>query len=235
VASEQAKGQKVLRVRDLGREYRLGAHRVSALRETSFELAGGELAALVGPSGSGKTTLLNLLAGLETPTSGEMYVLEQPVHGLSEGQLTEYRRHRVGLVFQFFNLLPNLTAVENVALPLELARRPATEARARAVECLLLAGLPVERHRHTPRRLSGGEQQRVAIARALVAGPPLLLADEPTGNLDQTTGQAVMDLLRMLARDQGTTVIVATHNPDIARQADLVLQLKDGRLVGAAD
>lgn len=143
MAEEQAKGQGVLWARDLGREYRLGQHRVVALRETSFDLAGGKLAALVGPSGSGKTTLLNLLAGLETPTSGEVYVLGQPVHALSEGQLTEYRRHWVGLVFQFFNLVPNLTAVEHVALPLELARRPAAAVRARAVECLLMAGLPV--------------------------------------------------------------------------------------------
>lgn len=224
----------VLVVRDLSRKYRLGSHTVDALRDTSFTVGKGQVAALMGPSGSGKSTLLNLIAGLEAPTSGEVYVLGQPVHGLSEAELTDYRRNRVGLVFQFFNLIPNLTALENAALPLELARQPAATARQRAAECLLLAGLPAERHRHTPRKLSGGEQQRVAIARALVADPPLVLADEPTGNLDRMTGQAVFDLLRKLADEHGRTVLVATHDPDIARQADVVLRLSDGRLVDDA-
>jgi putative ABC transport system ATP-binding protein len=230
--NEQDRG--IVDLQKVSKEYRLGPHLVRALRDVTFSLPPGVFACIVGPSGSGKSTVLNILGGLEAPTSGEVYVGSRAVHSLSEAGLTSHRRSGVGFVFQFFNLIPNLTALENVALPLELMRRPAAQCRQRARECLLLAELPEDRHRHTPRRLSGGEQQRVAIARALVAEPQVILADEPTGNLDKKTGAAVLKVMKRLAHDLGRTVVVATHDPAVAAQADVVLTIEDGRLAAAS-
>ncbi len=199
---------------------------VPALRGVSLEARAGEVVALWGRSGSGKTTLLHLLAGLDRPTRGRVEVEGKDLAALGERGRTRLRRARIGFVFQFFNLLPTLTALENVLLALELAGRP-DEGRAR--EALEAVGLGGMGHRF-PHELSGGEQQRVAVARALVKGPGLILADEPTGNLDTRTGDAVLGLLTEQAREQGATLILATHSPRAAGVADRVLRMVDGRL-----
>jgi putative ABC transport system ATP-binding protein len=213
----------VLRVSDLWREYPGGA---SALRGASLSVEAGAVVALYGRSGSGKTTLLNLLAGLDRPTRGTVEVEGRDLAALGEGGRTQLRRSRLGFVFQFFNLLPTLTAVENVHLSLELAGQPDT---GQARETLSSLGLAGKEHRY-PHELSGGEQQRVAIARALVKRPALILADEPTGNLDTRTGDEVLDLLAGSCRDQGATLLMATHSTRVSRVADRVLCMVDGVL-----
>ena len=199
---------------------------VPALRGASLEARPGEVVALCGRSGSGKTTLLHLLAGLDRPTSGRVEVEGKDLAALGERGRTRLRRARIGFVFQFFNLLPTLTALENVALALELAGRPDG---GRALEALEAVGLGGMGHRF-PHELSGGEQQRVAVARALVKGPGVILADEPTGNLDTRTGDAVLRLLTDQAREQGACLILATHSPRAAGVADRVFRMADGRL-----
>jgi putative ABC transport system ATP-binding protein len=190
-------------------------------------VAPGEAVGLIGPSGSGKTTLLMVLAGLEPATSGLVQIAGHDYGQMNEDALARFRRTHVGIVFQSFHLVPTMTALENVMLPLELASQP--EAPERAAQMLAEVGL-ADRHDHYPTQMSGGEQQRVALARALVANPPVLFADEPTGNLDQKTGQAVMDLILGLAKTRGTTLVLITHDKALAQRCDRTLTMQDGRL-----
>jgi putative ABC transport system ATP-binding protein len=203
-----------------------------ALDGVGFQAGAGEAVAVMGPSGSGKSTLLNLIAGLDRPTSGTVTVAGQRIDTLSETGVARFRRRRIGMIFQFFNLLDDLTVLDNVLLPAQLAGEPRARARARADE--LLAALGIERYRNGyPARLSGGERQRVAIARALVNRPALLLADEPTGALDSAAGEQIGDLLLQLNRS-GQTMILVTHNPDLAaRYAGRTVHIADGRIAGA--
>ncbi|MFZ4693651.1 MAG: ABC transporter ATP-binding protein [Verrucomicrobiia bacterium] len=207
------------------------ARAVHALRGVSLAAAEGEFVALVGPSGCGKTTLLHLAGGLDKPTSGEVWLADQPLHRLDERALSLLRRRKVGIVFQFFNLLPHLTALENTALPLRLARAPLEESSKRAAALLAEVGLGDKAERF-PSELSGGEQQRVAIARALVQEPSLLLADEPTGNLDSESSAVVMEALYRLQRSRKATLLLVTHSAQVAAAAHRVLRMRDGLLVG---
>ncbi len=195
--------------------------------DVDLAVQAGEFVAILGPSGSGKSTLLALMAGLDRPTSGEVRLDGRPIQSLSEDALALLRRHGIGFVFQSFQLLPNLTALENVLLPLELVG--ADTPRRRAEELLLAVGLS-ERGHHYPAQLSGGEQQRVAVARAFAARPAILFADEPTGNLDHATGTMILDLLARLRRDEGTTLVLVTHDPAVAALADRRIHLRDGRV-----
>jgi putative ABC transport system ATP-binding protein len=217
----------------LAREVRkiipLGREDITILRGVSFELARGEMVALMGPSGSGKSTLLGIVAGLDRPTDGEVILDGQQIGALSERKLAVVRARKVGMVFQAYNLIPTLTALENVQLPLFVPGRNGHSPE-RAREMLDDVGLGHRLH-HRPSQLSGGEQQRVAVARALVADPPLIVADEPTGNLDTDTGDALIRLLLDIRTRLGTTILVATHNNDVAEKADRILRLRDGRLV----
>jgi putative ABC transport system ATP-binding protein len=202
---------------------------VDALRGVDLTVARGEFVALVGPSGSGKSTVLNLVGGLDQPTSGQVWINGTELSASDERTLTQHRRRHVGFVFQSFNLLPRLTAEENVALPLMFSDVSEKERRARARALLERVGLE-HRLEHRPTQLSGGEQQRVAIARALVGEPALLLADEPTGNLDTTTGAEIMALLKKLNQEGGLTLLVVTHDAEVAAFADRVVELRDGRV-----
>ena len=223
-------GETAVEARDLVKTFVQGETQVHALRGVELEAARGSFTAIMGPSGSGKSTLLHLIGALDTPTSGSLTVAGASLGQLDERGLTELRRDRIGFVFQFFNLLPTLTAAENVLLPALIAgERPAQHA-ARLAELLDLIGLR-DRADHLPTQLSGGEQQRVSIARALMRGPELVLADEPTGNLDTDSGTMVLDLLRRLA-DAGETVVMVTHDPAAAGRADRVVFLRDGLLAG---
>jgi len=219
----------LIQARGLSRRYHVGKTEVAALSDVEFTIARGEFAALVGPSGSGKSTLLNLLGGLDQPTAGEITVNGLALQKASAQELVRYRRERVGFVFQSFNLLPTFNAVENVESPMMLAEIPKRERRERALQLLETVGL-APRTLHRPNELSGGEKQRVAIARALANRPLLLLADEPTGNLDSKTGLAVLDLLCHLVKAQGLTLIMVTHDPEVAARADRILHLRDGRI-----
>jgi putative ABC transport system ATP-binding protein len=213
--------------------YGAGATQVPALRRIDLAVAAGEFVAATGPSGCGKTTLLQLIAGLDTPTAGTVLVDRTDLGRMDEGQRTAFRGRRIGVVFQAFNLLDILTAEENVALPLTLAGVRVKDATRRAREALDRVGLG-GRGKHLPAELSGGEQQRVAVARALVTDPPLLVADEPTGNLDSANGRLVFDLLRDLARESRRTVLVVTHDPTLAALADRVVRMRDGSILSAA-
>jgi putative ABC transport system ATP-binding protein len=219
----------LIQVRGLTRRYHVGKTEVAALSDVEFTIARGEFAALVGPSGSGKSTLLNLLGGLDQPTAGEITVNGLALQRASAQELVRYRRERVGFVFQSFNLLPTFNAAENVESPMMLAEIPKRERRERALQLLETVGL-APRMLHRPNELSGGEKQRVAIARALANRPLLLLADEPTGNLDSKTGLAVLDLLCHLVKAQGLTLIMVTHDSEVAARADRILHLRDGRI-----
>jgi putative ABC transport system ATP-binding protein len=214
----------IFQVRGLTKVYRMGEVRVEALRGLDLDLYAGELAVLLGPSGSGKSTLLNILGGLDTPTAGQVLYAGQDLATAGDRELTRYRRRHVGFVFQFYNLIPSLTARENVAVVTEIARDPMPPA-----EALDLVGLGA-RLDHFPAQLSGGEQQRVAIARAVAKRPDVLLCDEPTGALDSTTGVVVLEVLERVNRELGTTTAVITHNAGIARMADRVITLADGRI-----
>jgi putative ABC transport system ATP-binding protein len=208
------------------------AGNVNILRGLDVTVAPGEAVGLIGPSGSGKTTLLMVLAGLEPATSGSVQIAGHDYGKMSEDALARFRRTHVGIVFQSFHLVPTMTALENVMLPLELASQ--SEAPERAVKMLAEVGL-ADRHNHYPTQMSGGEQQRVALARALVANPLVLFADEPTGNLDQKTGQAVMDLILGLAKERGTTLVLITHDKNLAQRCDRTLTMQDGCLQAAQD
>jgi putative ABC transport system ATP-binding protein len=210
----------------LTKVYPRGTETVRALDGVSFDLAAGEFAAIIGPSGAGKTTLLHLLGCMDTPSSGDLVLAGQTTRGLSDAALTRLRREQVGFVFQHFGLLPTLTVAENVALPTLFARR---KAAGRAMELLDKVGL-THRRSHRPHELSGGEMQRAAIARALINAPRLLLADEPTGNLDSASGEAILTLFQQL-NQEGLTIVVVTHNPTLAAAAHRQLTLRDGQLV----
>jgi putative ABC transport system ATP-binding protein len=221
-----ARATHVFTARALTKVYQVGEVRIDALRGVDFDLAPGEFVVLLGPSGSGKSTLLNILGGLDVPTSGEVAYADRDLTTATESALTEYRRVHVGFVFQFYNLIPSLTARENVALVTELVDRPM-----RPEDALELVGLG-RRLDHFPAQLSGGEQQRVAIARAIAKQPSVLLCDEPTGALDITTGVVVLEALEHVNRQLGTATVVITHNAAIAGMADRVVRLADGRVVG---
>ena len=213
----------------LVRDYPSGDSVVHALRGVDLSVGRGQLLAVKGRSGSGKTTLLNLLGGLDKPTSGRVLVDGAEVSAMSESQLVDFRRHTVAFIFQAFGLVPILSAAENVEIPLRLVRADPTERDDRVMELLDLVGLG-ERANHRPHEMSGGEQQRVAIARALANRPKLLLADEPTGQLDSTTGHAIMATLRSVVRAEGVTAVVATHDPGLLDLADRVVEIQDGRI-----
>lgn len=218
-----------MRLVDAVRHYDAGHGSVPALRGVSLRIEPGERVALVGPSGCGKSTLLHLVAGVDRADSGEVWVFGRELGAAGEAELVDLRRRVVGVVFQGFHLMPNLSVEENVALPLALAGR---RDPARIGALLARVGLH-GRRRHVPAELSGGEQQRTAIARALVHAPRLLVADEPTGNLDSETGRGVLELLWELSAEEGTTLLLVTHDPELARRAERVLTLRDGRLEGA--
>jgi len=224
----------MIRCTEVRKIYRLGETEITALRGVSLEIPRGAFAAIMGQSGSGKSTLLHLIGGLDRPTSGELVVDGRLIGQMSDDQLTLFRRSKIGFVFQFFNLLPSLTAAENVALPLVLGGIAKAEAEDRVGGILARVGLE-RRRQHLPEQLSGGEIQRVAIARALAYRPPILLADEPTGNLDSKTGAAILDLLRRINQDDDCTVAMVTHSPEAARYADRVITLRDGAIAEELD
>jgi putative ABC transport system ATP-binding protein len=219
----------VLSARGLSREYRMGDEIVHAVRDLSLDVHEGEYVAIVGPSGCGKSTLLNLLGGIDRPTAGTLMVRGQRIEEMSDSAATRFRLHNVGFVFQRFYLIPALTALENVELPLAEARVPGRRRRERARELLAYVGL-VRRRGHRPAQLSGGEQQRVAIARALANNPALLLADEPTGELDAHTGVEMIELFEQLNKD-GTTIVVVTHDEQLARAARRIVHMRDGAIM----
>jgi len=221
----------IVKVQGVKKAYRMGKVIVPALRGVSFEVREGEFLAVLGPSGSGKSTLLHLIGCLDRPDEGKIIVDGADVLKLSDEELAELRLRKIGFVFQFFNLLPRLTAIKNVELPLIIAGVPEKEARERAKEMLRLVGLEA-RVSHRPTELSGGEQQRVAIARALINNPKIVLADEPTGNLDTKSGWEIVQLMKRLNEERGQTFIVVTHDPHIAETADRILYLKDGLIEG---
>jgi putative ABC transport system ATP-binding protein len=216
--------EPVFKARGLTKIYRMGEVAVQALRGIDLELHAGELVVLLGPSGSGKSTLLNILGGLDTPSGGEVWYLDHKLTGASERDLTLFRREHVGFVFQFYNLIPSLTARENVAAVTEISKDPM-----RPEEALTLVGLG-ERLDHFPAQLSGGEQQRIAIARAIAKRPAVLLCDEPTGALDSQTGVVVLEALEKVNRELGTLTVLITHNVGIAAMADRVIRLSDGQI-----
>jgi putative ABC transport system ATP-binding protein len=216
-----------IELRQLTRRLPSGGRELTILDRVDLTFQAGEFAAVLGPSGSGKSTLLALMAGLDRPTSGEVIIDGTPIQAMSEDGLALLRRHKIGFVFQSFQLLGNLTARENVLLPIELLGQP--DPVGRANELLAAVGLD-DRGHHYPSQLSGGEQQRVALARAFAARPPILLADEPTGNLDGATGRKVLELLTELRRREGTTLILVTHDPAVAALADRRIHLRDGRV-----
>ena len=219
----------MIRCIDVRKAYRQGENEIVALAGVSIDIPRGAFAAIMGPSGSGKSTLLHLMGGLDRPSSGELLVDGRLVGQMADDEVTLFRRTNIGFVFQFFNLLPTLTALENVTLPLVLDGRSKAEADQRAALLLGKVGLKKRRH-HLPEALSGGEIQRVAIARALAFNPPILLADEPTGNLDSKTGQDVLLLLRQINQEHGSTVVMATHSPEATYCADRIIFLRDGRV-----
>lgn len=219
----------MLSARNLDKVYGAGV-RVQALRNASLEVTRGEFVAIMGPSGSGKSTLLNILSGLEPPSAGQLLIDAADVGGMSDSARTLFRRRKIGFIFQQFNLLSIYSAAENVALPLRLERVPVATAAERAAQMLDLVGL-AHRRDHLPSQLSGGEQQRVAIARALISEPALILADEPTGNLDSASGGAVITLLRRLVDERQQTLVMVTHDAEVAQRADRIIHMRDGQIV----
>jgi putative ABC transport system ATP-binding protein len=223
----------ILEARNLTKELAMGREKISILRGLNLSVEQGEVVAIVGPSGCGKTTLLGLIGGLDTPTSGSITLAGQEISRLSEDKLANVRNRTIGFVFQFFNLVPTLTALENVALPVQFDDKSNFNPEKRSRELLTLVGLG-HRLKHKPKELSGGEQQRVAIARALANQPAILLGDEPTGNLDSEKGQEILELIFRLRQELGLTVILVTHDPKVAGRADRVLHMKDGQFVTPA-
>jgi len=223
--TNQNNSEAVFQVHNISKIYRMGDVEVHALRGVDLELYAGELVVLLGASGSGKSTLLNILGGLDLPTSGNVQYLDHPLTSASEEQLTQFRREHVGFVFQFYNLIPSLTALENIALVTEIAEHPMDPK-----DALHMVGLS-DRTNHFPAQLSGGEQQRVAIARAIAKKPDVLLCDEPTGALDYSTGKLVLDVLARVNRELHTTIAVITHNAAIAGMADRVVRMSSGQIV----
>ncbi len=220
----------VIETRNLTKEFVRDAERVTALRNASIQINNGDFVALMGPSGSGKSTLLHLIAAMDRPSNGGIRVLGEDLRSLSDGAIARWRNAHIGFIFQSFNLLPVLTALENVELPLKLTRMPRSERVAHATKALQLVGLG-ERLNHTPRQLSGGQEQRVAIARAVVTDPDLILADEPTGNLDAASARDVLEMLVTLNKEFGKTIVMVTHDPHSAKSASIVRYLDKGELL----
>ncbi|WP_374568290.1 ABC transporter ATP-binding protein [Ideonella sp.] len=223
----------LIRIRSLSKAYRRGRLDIPVLEDINLDVRSGEFVALMGPSGSGKTTLLNLIAGIDQASSGTIEIAGVDIATLSEGQLADWRAANVGFIFQFYNLLPVLTAFENIELPLLLTRLSPRERGERVDALLALVGL-ADRADHRPNELSGGQQQRVAIARALVTDPRLIVADEPTGDLDRTTGEEVLQLMDRLVRELGKTIVMVTHDPKAAAKAQRMVHLEKGVLVDEA-
>ncbi len=223
----------LIQISDLRKTFVMGRERVHALAGVELAVAEGNFCTIMGPSGSGKSTILYLLGGLDRPTSGEIVVNGQPIQQMDENALAHYRQKMVGFVFQSFNLIPSLTALENVAFPMRFARVPRRQRLIKAYELLARVGL-ADRIHHKPTELSGGQQQRVAVARALVNDPKLILADEPTGNLDTSSGNSIMELLAELHRS-GRTVVVVTHDPRMTHHATQTVYMLDGRIVPEAE
>lgn len=221
----------MITVVDLKKSFRMNGYTLNVLNGLTLDIARGEMIAIVGASGAGKSTLLHMLGTLDRPTSGSVLFDGQNVFDLSEEAQAEFRNKRIGFVFQFHHLLPEFTALENTFLPALIQDRPADDAQKEAAQLLADVGLG-ERLHHKPGELSGGEQQRVAVARALMQRPDLVLADEPTGNLDTHTGDALFALLRKLNKDRGTTFVIVTHNDKLSAQADRIIRMEDGRIVG---
>ena len=219
---------KFVRFEGVKKVYRMGEVEIQALRDATFAVEKGELCVIVGPSGAGKTTLLNILGGMDTLTEGHVFLGDEEISAYSPKQLTTYRRHDIGFVFQFYNLVPNLTALENVELAAQICKNPLD-----AAEVLRDVGLE-ERLSNFPAQLSGGEQQRVAIARALAKNPKLLVCDEPTGALDYNTGKSILRLLQLMSRKNGMTVVIITHNSALTAMADRVIQVKNGTVTNVA-
>jgi len=224
--------ETLIRVHDLVKRYKRGNQAVEVLRHLDLEIAKGEFVALMGPSGSGKTTLLNLIGGLDRPTEGEIEIGGERIDELSGGALAKWRARHVGFVFQFYNLMPTLSAERNVELPLLLTDLSGAQRRKSVEVALELVGLS-DRKRHKPNELSGGQQQRVAIARALVTDPTLLVCDEPTGDLDRETAEEILGLLQLLNREQGKTIVMVTHDPKAAGFASRTVQMDKGVLIPA--
>lgn len=221
----------MIELRGVSKTVMSGSHPLTILHPLDFSVPAGSVVAIIGPSGSGKSTLLGLIAGLDAPTSGEILIDGVNIAALDEDRLAGLRGEKIGFVFQFFHLVPSLTALENILVPMEIAGR--RDARARAQALLDEVGLH-DRGHHYPSQLSGGEQQRIAIARALANDPPLILADEPTGNLDSRNGRHILDLLLEVKRRRGATLVLVTHDPSVAAVADIRLQLRDGRVADEA-
>ena len=217
----------LLKIQNVVKSYVSGDQTVEALKNISLEIQSGQFVSIMGPSGSGKSTLLHLMGGLDRPTSGRVILNDQAIEKLSDDEVSKFRRRNLGFIFQFFNLLPTLTALENVALPKLLDNISMKEIKPRATELLKMMGLS-KRMDHRPSQLSGGEMQRVAIARALVGNPLLILADEPTGNLDSKTGESILTLLADAVRDQGQTVVMVTHDLNAAAYGTRLIRLRDG-------
>jgi putative ABC transport system ATP-binding protein len=220
----------MIRVENVSKQYRQGAADVTALKNVNLEIEKGRFVSIMGPSGSGKSTLLNLLGALDQPTSGEVWIDGSPIKKMTDDERTLLRRERIGFVFQFFNLLPTLSAIENVCLPALLAGKPRSEVFPRARELLDRFGI-AHRTEHRSVELSGGEMQRVAVARALIMNPPVVLADEPTGNLDSKSGDEILKLLRTASRELGRTIVMVTHDARAATFGDAIVELKDGEVV----
>ena len=223
----------LVQVRDVHKVYHRGGERLDILSGLSLEVPKGDFLALMGPSGSGKSTLLNLIGGLDKPSSGSVIVAGEPIDRLSEGKLAQWRARHIGFVFQFYNLLPVLTAERNVELPLLLTHLSKAERRKHVATALAMVGLS-DRAGHYPRQLSGGQEQRVGIARAIVTDPTLLLCDEPTGDLDRRSGDEILDLLQALNREHGKTIVMVTHDPQAAARARRTLHLDKGTLTQEA-
>ncbi|MCX6831011.1 MAG: ABC transporter ATP-binding protein [candidate division Zixibacteria bacterium] len=221
--------EALVKIRNVSKSYYRDSQEIPVLRSINFDIPQGEFLALMGPSGSGKTTLLNLISGIDRPSSGELAVAGENITQLNDGQLAKWRSEHIGLVFQFYNLLPVLTAFENVELPLMLTKLSKAERRKHVETALSIVGL-ADRVKHYPRQLSGGQEQRVAIARAIVSDPTLLLADEPTGDLDKQSAEDIMTLLLRLNKEFGKTIIVVTHDPRAADKAHLIRHLDKGEL-----
>ena len=219
---------KILRVENLKKIYGKGETRVVAVNDVSFEVEEGEFIAIIGPSGSGKTTILHTIAGLEKPTSGKVYFYDKNIFEMSKKELTILRRQKIGIIYQFYNLIPTLNVEENILLPIELDKKKVDKEKLREITKFLDID---DRRKHLPNELSGGQQQKVAIGRALIINPTIILADEPTGNLDSKSSNEIMKLLKKANKEYKQTIIMITHNLEIAKQADRIIQIKDGKIM----
>ena len=220
----------LIECKNLTKHYKRGSEQITPLKNLNLTIDRGSFVALMGPSGSGKTTLLNLLAGIDRPSEGELIIDGAPIHTLGRNNLAQWRADHIGYIFQLYNLIPVLTAYENVELPLLLHSLSRKERHRRVAQALDVVGIS-DRYKHYPRQLSGGQEQRVAIARAIVTEPTILLADEPTGDLDRETGTAIMDLLQKLKTEQGQTIVMVTHDPLTTKWANTILHLEKGQLI----